>query len=107
MTTRQRPHAKPRIRSVSAAQIKQLQAKHSSDRFFALVCDRALAGEPDAIDACRMAIYGINERAECEMSGSEVTTDIMMTNSGRRAMCPDCDMRVAVTRCDRYVRHRP
>lgn len=35
------------------------EARKRGDRFFAGVCERALRGEPDAVNACKAALYGL------------------------------------------------
>lgn len=103
----EQPRRRPK--PVSEQQIRTLReaAVASGDRFFVRVCDRALTGEPDAIDACRMALYGISVGDGCEMSGREATTEVVVMNSGPRTTCPGCGMNISVTRDGRYGRHRP
>lgn len=98
----EQPRRRPK--PVREQQIRTLReaAVASGDRFFVRVCDRALAGEPDAIDACRMALYGISAGDCCEMSGR-----VVAMNSGPRTTCPGCGMNISVTRDGRYGRHRP
>lgn len=46
---------------LSTEQIQQLRAdaEKRQDTFFVRVCDRALAGNADAINACKAAVYGL------------------------------------------------
>ncbi len=58
-----RPARQPRHERLPIARelIEQLrtQAIADGDRFFARVCERALRGNPDAINACKAAVWGL------------------------------------------------
>lgn len=46
---------------IELKQIRQLRrrALADGDPFFARVCERALRGNPDAVNACKAAVYGL------------------------------------------------
>lgn len=46
---------------ITPQQIRQLRdrAQRDGDRLFARVCERALRGDTDAINACKAAIWGL------------------------------------------------
>jgi hypothetical protein len=58
-----RPAWQPRHErmSITREQIEQLRARAltDGDQFFARICERALRWNPDAINACKAAIYGL------------------------------------------------
>lgn len=58
-TPRPEPDRRPKHERmpITREQIQQLRA--GADPFFARVCDRALADDPHAINACKAAVYGL------------------------------------------------
>lgn len=58
-----RPAWQPRHERMPIAreQLDALRARAiaNGDQFFARVCERALRGNPDAVNACKAAVYGL------------------------------------------------